>query len=142
MKSVLWASSQPPPYAMPLTAAKIGLRSWRHRVERAVEGLALAQPVLLGHGLALPQVAPDGEGPVSGSREDDDPDRRTDRDLLDDLGQQGAHLGGDRVVGMGPVEGDPGDAPVGEVVQEDGWLGLLDVGGRRAEVERCPAVGA
>ena len=29
MKSVLWASSQPPPYAMPLTAAKIGLRSWR-----------------------------------------------------------------------------------------------------------------
>ena len=27
MKSVLWASSQPPPYAMPLTAAKIGLRS-------------------------------------------------------------------------------------------------------------------
>src|SRR3954447_2031542 len=29
MKSVLWASSQPPPYAIPLTAVKIGLRSWR-----------------------------------------------------------------------------------------------------------------
>ena len=29
MKSVLWASSEPPPNATPLTAAKIGLRSCR-----------------------------------------------------------------------------------------------------------------
>src|SRR5689334_21470591 len=29
MKSVICAISEPPPYAMPLTAAKIGFRSWR-----------------------------------------------------------------------------------------------------------------
>ena len=32
LKSVLWASSQPPPYAIPLTAVKIGLRNYIKQV--------------------------------------------------------------------------------------------------------------
>ena len=60
-----------------------------HGVEGAVEGLALAQPVLLGHALALPQVAADGEGSVAGAGQDDDPDGGAHRDRLDDLGQAG-----------------------------------------------------
>jgi hypothetical protein len=43
------------------------VRTWVvDAVEGAVEVLALPQPVLLGHVLALTQVAADGEGPVAG----------------------------------------------------------------------------
>ena len=142
MKSVLWASSRAAAVGDPVDGGEDRLAQLAHRVERAVEVLALAQPVLLGHVLALAQVAADGEGPVAGAGEDDDADGGADRDRLDDLGQAGAHLGGDRVVGVGPVQGDDRDAIVGEVVDEHGRVGLRDVGRRWAEVECLPAVGA
>ena len=128
------------PVGDPVDGGKDRLAELAHRVERAVESLALTQPVLLGHGFALPQVATHGEGPVSCTGQHYDPYRGANRDPLDGLGQQGAHLGGDGVVGMGPVEGDQGHPTFGEVVQEHGRLGLLDVGCGRAEVQRFPAV--
>ena len=125
----------------PVDGGEERLAQLTHRVQGAVERLALAQPVLLGHGLALPQVAPDGERSVTGTGQDDDPDLGPHCDLLDDLGQQCAHVGGDRVVRMRSIQGDPGDPPLGEVVQEHGRLRVLDVGRRRAEVECCPSIG-
>src|SRR5215218_10447435 len=41
-------------------------------VERAIEVLALAEPVLLAHVLALPQVAADGERTSAGTGDDGD----------------------------------------------------------------------
>ena len=110
-----------------------------HRVEGAVEGLALSQPVLLGHGLALSQVAANGEGTLTGPRQDHDPDGGPHRDRLDDLSQECAHLGGDRVVGMGSVEGDHSHLSPVEVVEEHGVLGLDDVRSGWPEVEGLPS---
>ena len=90
----------------PVDGGEDRLAQLPHRVQRAVEVLALAQPVLLGHVLALAQVAADGERSLAGSGEDDDADGGADGDRLDDLGQASAHLGRDRVVGVRPVERD------------------------------------
>src|SRR5215216_1967583 len=103
MKSVLWAISQPPP-----------------GVEGAVEVLALPQPLLLGHVLALAQVAADREGPLAGAGDDGDAHAGTDRDRLQDLGQPRPHLRGDGVVGVRPVQGDDRHAPVGAVLDQHG----------------------
>ena len=81
-------------------------------VEGAVKVLPLPQPVLLGHGLALPQVAADREGSVAGSSEDHDSHFGADGDALDDFGQERAHFGGDGVVYCWAVERDDGDPPV------------------------------
>ena len=104
-------------------------------VEGSVEILALPQPVLLRHVLALAQIATDGEGTLACAGQDDHPDRRADRDRLDDLGQQCPHLGGDGVVGARSIQGDDGDAVTEPVVDEYRRLGLLDVWGRRAEIQ-------
>src|SRR5204862_4366346 len=111
------------------------------RVERAVEVLALAQPVLLRHVLALAQVASDGEGALASAGDDGDADRRQHGDRLEDLRQPRSHLGGDRVVRVRAVESDERYSPLGEMLEEDGLLELLPTGRRRPEVECVPAVG-
>ena len=93
----------------PVDGGEDGFAQLAHGVEGAVEVLALPQPVLLGHVLALAQVAADREGPVAGAGEDDDPDRGAHRDGLHGLGQAGSDLGGDGVVGVRPVERHHGD---------------------------------
>src|SRR5437763_945411 len=113
-----------------------------HRVERAIEVLTLAQPVLFRHILALTQVAPDGEGSLTSSGKDDDAEGRADRDHLDDLGQARPHLGRDRIVGVWSVEGDDHHTLAGEEFNEHRMVGLRKVGRRRAEVECLPAVGS
>ena len=114
MKSVLCASLASAAVGDPVDRGEDRLAQLSQRVEGAVEVLALPQPVLLGHVLALAQVAADGEGPVTSAGEDDHANGGTDRDRLEDLGQQGAHLGGDRVVGVRPVQGDDRDPPAGD----------------------------
>ena len=62
MKSVLWAISRAAAVGDAVDGGEDRLAQLAQRVERAVEVLALAQPVLLGHALALAQVAADREG--------------------------------------------------------------------------------
>ena len=111
-------------------------------VEGAVEVLALPQPVLLGHVLALAQVAADREGPVTRAGDDGDADGGTDGDRLQDLRQPRPHLRGDRVVGVWPVQGDERHLPPGAVLDQHGRVRLRRSGAWRAEVECLPAVGA
>jgi hypothetical protein len=72
-----------------LAAASVGdavhrredrLAQLAQRVEGAVEVLPLAQPLLLGHALALAQIAAHRERAVAGAGDDHDADRRPDRD--------------------------------------------------------------
>ena len=81
------------------------------RVENTIEHLALAQPFLLRHALALSQVAANGEGPVTGSRQDDGAHRGTRRERLEYLDQLSRQLRRDCVVGMRPVERDKCHTP-------------------------------
>ena len=111
------------------------------RVEGAVEVLTLAQPLLLGHALALAQIAADRERTVAGAGEDRDADRRLDRDGLEDLGQARAHLGGDRVVGVWPVERDQGDLLAPGVLEEHRRGRLVALGRRGTEVQGLPTIG-
>jgi len=62
------------PYVLLVTAGDaLDYRySVQERVEHPIEDLALAQPFLLRHLLALVQVAADGEGSVTGSGNDGD----------------------------------------------------------------------
>ena len=97
----------------PVDGGEDRLAQLSQRVEGSIEVLALSQPVLLGHVLALAQVAADREGAVARAGDDGDADRGADRDRLEDLGQARAHLGRDGVVRVRPVQGDERHAPVG-----------------------------
>src|SRR5690349_7554368 len=106
------------------------------RVERAVEVLPLAQPLLLGHALALPQVAADREGAGACAGQDRHADRRAHGDGLQHLGQPGAHRGGDRVVGPRTIEGDHRDGTVRRVVEKYRLTRIRVVGNGWPEVQR------
>ena len=106
---------------------KIGLRNWRKCVEHAIEDLALAQPFLLRHALALVQVAADGEGAVTGSGQDGDAHGGAGRDGLENLDQLCRQFRRDGVVGMRPVEGDDRHAPAGDVLDEYELFRLRDI---------------
>ena len=101
------------------------------RVENAIEDLALAQPLLLRHLLALVQVAADGEGSVTRSGEDGDAHGGTGRDRLEYLDQLRRQFRRDGVVGMRPVEGDDRHAPVRDVLDEHELIRLCSVSGGR-----------
>ena len=99
-------------------------------VEHAVEDLALTQPFLFRHLLALVQVAANREGSVTGSGQDGDAHGRTGRDGLENLDQLCRQFRRDRVVGMRPVEGDDGHAPAGDVLDEHELIRLWHFGRR------------
>ena len=86
--------------------------------------------VLLRHLFALIQVTANGEGSVTGSGQDGDAHGGTGCDGLEDLDQLCRQFRCNGVVGMGPVEGDDGHAPAGDVLDEHQLFRLRDLGKR------------
>ena len=138
MKSQLWANSEPPPTALPLTAAKMGLLILRS-VWSPIEGLPLLQPLLRIHGFAFAQVGAAAKI-LSGSRHDGAPHGNFRLDLFDDLGEADAQRRRDRVAGLRPIEGDDGRSSAVDVFEEHGILGFVEVR-RRFGVNSSPPLG-
>ena len=101
------------------------------RVKNAIEDLALAQPFLLGHALALVQVAADREGSLTGSGYDGAAHRGTGRDSLKYLDKLRRQFGRDLVVGVRPVQGDDRHAAAGNVLDKHQLFRLRDISGLR-----------
>ena len=89
MKSVLCAISHAAPVRDAVHRGEDRLPQLSQGVERAVEILALPQPVFFRHVLALAQVAADGKGPLAGAGDDGDADTGADGDGLEDFRQRG-----------------------------------------------------
>jgi len=96
------------------------------RVQNAVKDLALAQPLLLRHALALVQIAADREGAVARSGDDGRAHGGTGRDCLQHLDQARRQFRRDRVVGVRPIERDDRHASPGDVLDEHDLVGLHD----------------
>ena len=123
MKSESAASSQPPASAKPSTAAMTGTGTAQDAEGRLLEDHVLGPPGLVGHLVALLEIAAGTERAVAGPGEDHRPDQwiagesvEAGQEILAQRRVHGVHL-------LGPVHGDGDDEAVRRALDEEMAIG-------------------
>ena len=129
MKSDRIASSQPPASAKPSTAAMTGTgqRSSAHR--RLLEDHVLRAPRLVGHPVALLEIAAGAEGAIAPAGEDDDAHVGIGGERGEAREQILAHRGVHRVVLLRAIERDRDDVAIVGALDEQVAIVRQAVGG-------------